>query len=220
MKQLFLFTIVCLLAGYSSFAQDIITKKDGSVIKARISEVGQTSVKYKYYSNLDGPVFTIGKSEIQMITYQNGEQDVFKTDGQNFSIPEGIMTLDRRTGKVSINGMNIDKQSTYLYFTPEANEMYQSGNTISNVGDILIGTGIGFAAGYFLGSVLSGKDQNGGVYAVCAGLVAIGLPLHISGLHKIENAIADYNAKHGYAHYKPEFSFGAQQHGLGLALNF
>ena len=84
MKQLFLFTIVCLLAGYSSFAQDIITKKDGSVIKARISEVSPTNVKYTNYLDIDGPVFTISYTEIQKITYANGEQIVFKADGQNY----------------------------------------------------------------------------------------------------------------------------------------
>ena len=120
MKRLILLAFL-LVAGYSAFAQDIITKKDGTDIKAKISEVGTTEVKYKIFSNLDGPVYTISKSDILMITYENGERDIFNTESKsNTSIPEGIMTLDRWTGRLSINGMNIDKKSTHLYFSPEA----------------------------------------------------------------------------------------------------
>ena len=78
MKRLILLAFL-LVAGYSAFAQDIITKKDGTDIKAKISEVGTTEVKYKNFSNLDGPVYTISKSDILMITYENGERDIFNT---------------------------------------------------------------------------------------------------------------------------------------------
>ena len=105
MKRLILLAFL-LVAGYSAFAQDIITKKDETDIKAKISEVGTTEVKYKNFSNLDGPDYTISKSDILMITYENGERDIFNTESKsNTSIPEGIMTLDRWTGRLSINGM-------------------------------------------------------------------------------------------------------------------
>ena len=139
------------------------------------------------------------------------------------TLPEGIMTLDRWTGRLSINGMNIDKNSTYLYFTPEAEAMYKSGDSISTVGDILISVGAGFAAGYLIGGLASGNKNSkadGAVYGVCAGLVLVGLPLHIVGLNKINNAIADYNTRHGYAQNTPELTIGAQQYGMGIALKF
>lgn len=221
MKRFILLAIM-LVVGYSAFAQDIITKKDGTDIKAKISEVGTTEVKYKSFSNLEGPTYTLPKADILMITYENGERDIFNTETKsNSNVPEGIMTLDRRSGRLSINGMNIDKNSTHLYFTPEANAMYKSGDSISTVGDILMSVGVGGAAGYLVGSLASGNTQGGGVvYGICAGLVVIGLPMHIIGVNKINNAIADYNSKHGYAHNTPELSIGAQQYGMGIALRF
>lgn len=66
----FLFSII-------SHAQDIIVKKDGTVIQAKVSEIGTSEVKYKKWSNQDGPVYAIAKGEILAITYQNGEKEMF-----------------------------------------------------------------------------------------------------------------------------------------------
>ena len=57
----------------TGLTEDIILKKDGSVIKAKISELGEDEVKYKLYSSPDGPVMAIKKSDIESI----------KIDGQS-----------------------------------------------------------------------------------------------------------------------------------------
>ena len=221
MKRLILLTFL-LLAASSAFAQDIITKRDGTDVKARISEVGTNVVKYKYYTNLNGPDYTIAKSDILMITYENGERDVFDTPSQSQKAgTDGPMTLDRWTGRLAINGMTIDKKSTHLYLSPEVNALYKKGDTISSVGDFLIALGLGGAVGYLVGSLASGNTQSGAaVYGVCAGLAVIGLPLHIVGLNQINSAISEYNASHGYAHNTPTVTVGATPSGIGLALNF
>lgn len=71
--------LVCLLllCAASVSAQDVIVKKDGSTILSKVLEVGQDEVKYKNFSNLDGPTYTIRKSELQSINYQNGAKDTF-----------------------------------------------------------------------------------------------------------------------------------------------
>jgi hypothetical protein len=74
----FLLLFVLLTASYSAFAQDIITRKDGTDIEARILEVTTTEVKYKKFSNLDGPIFYIPKSDILIVRYENGENEVFQ----------------------------------------------------------------------------------------------------------------------------------------------
>lgn len=56
-----------------AFAQDVIVKKDGSAILSKILEVNTSDIKYKKYSNLDGQVYTMQKSEILSINYENGE---------------------------------------------------------------------------------------------------------------------------------------------------
>ena len=73
-KSLFLSLI---LFTISVNAQDVIVKKDGSTILSKVFEIGSSEIKYKKHSHLDGPIYTIVKSDIQAINYENGEKEVF-----------------------------------------------------------------------------------------------------------------------------------------------
>ena len=75
MKHLLVFLL--LLCSASVSAQDVIVKKDGSTILSKVLEVNTADVKYKKFSNPDGPTYTINKSEILSINYENGERDDF-----------------------------------------------------------------------------------------------------------------------------------------------
>ena len=77
MKKLLLALASAFICGISVFAQDVITKKDGTDIQVKILEVSSNEVKYKKYSNPDGPTFTLPKSEILIVRYENGENEVF-----------------------------------------------------------------------------------------------------------------------------------------------
>ena len=79
MKRI-LIVLVTLCSVVSAFAQDLITKKDGTDIKAKITEVNTDNVKYKRSDNLNGPTYTINKSEILMIIYGNGMREIFNTE--------------------------------------------------------------------------------------------------------------------------------------------
>lgn len=59
-------------------AQDIITTKDGKDIQSKILEVNANEVKYKKYNNLDGPTFTLSKSEILIVRYEMAKTRCFK----------------------------------------------------------------------------------------------------------------------------------------------
>ena len=56
--------LLMLFLTTKSFAQDIIVKPDGTIIKSKVLEVGLDEVKYKKSSNLKGPVYTLSKKEI------------------------------------------------------------------------------------------------------------------------------------------------------------
>ncbi len=76
MKKLLPSLIFLLIAfSFDSFAQDIIYKKDGSKEEVKIILVGDTEIQYKKFSNPDGPVYSVGKDDILLITYQNGEYE-------------------------------------------------------------------------------------------------------------------------------------------------
>lgn len=62
-------------------AQDVIVKKDGTTILSKVLEVNPADIKYKKYSNQNGPTYTITKAEVMSINYEGGDKDVF-TDSQ------------------------------------------------------------------------------------------------------------------------------------------
>ncbi len=74
---------VVLFFPVSLFSQDVIMKTDGSKIFSRVDEVTEAEVKYKKYSNLNGPVYALSKSDIRYIQYENGVRDVFSTDDKS-----------------------------------------------------------------------------------------------------------------------------------------
>lgn len=81
MKQLFVFAMILLSASYL-YAQDVITLRTGEIINAKVAEVGISEVRYFKASNVDGPVYVVGKADISQIVYNNGNRDVFNTTTQ------------------------------------------------------------------------------------------------------------------------------------------
>ncbi len=67
----------CLLCPAGSFAQDKIQKTDKTVIEAKVVEIGATDIKYKKFSNPDGPTYIIPRKDVSVIVYENGEKEVY-----------------------------------------------------------------------------------------------------------------------------------------------
>lgn len=76
MKKLFILLVTLVVLNVS--AQDVIVKLNGDELQCKVLEVNKNEVKYKRWSNLDGPTFVEEKSDVFMIKYQNGEKDVFE----------------------------------------------------------------------------------------------------------------------------------------------
>jgi hypothetical protein len=76
MKKI-LFTLF-LFSGYLCHSQDIILKTDKSELKAKVVEINDAEVKYKKWDNLEGPVYSMGKTNIFMIIYANGQREIFR----------------------------------------------------------------------------------------------------------------------------------------------
>ena len=66
-----------LFMGINLYAQDVIVKKDGTTIMAKVLSVEIDVVKYKAWNNQDGPTYTIAKTELLSINYINGTKDDF-----------------------------------------------------------------------------------------------------------------------------------------------
>lgn len=134
MNKLFKYTMpkrilvcVCCLSMCcgSFFAQDVIVKKDGVTIMAKLLEVNPTDIKYKKFSNPSGPTYTINISEVMCINYENGDRDTFDTpqtdntpkaaateaDAVPFDNAEQVRRFNQRA--VHFNGMS-DKRANAL----------------------------------------------------------------------------------------------------------
>lgn len=78
-------------------AQDIIVKRNGDELQCRILEVSKNEVKYKRWTNQDGPAFSEKKSNIFMIKYENGEKDVIahsSSASESSAISSGMNSVD------------------------------------------------------------------------------------------------------------------------------
>ena len=89
MKKLFFLLTMCVVFNLS--AQDIIVKRNGDELQCRILEVSKNEVKYKRWTNQDGPAFSEKKSNIFMIKYENGEKDMIAHSSPT-SEPSAIST--------------------------------------------------------------------------------------------------------------------------------
>ena len=79
-KKLFLIFACLVFFAATGFAQDIITKQDGDIIRANISEVSIESVRYRKFELPDGPDYVLAASEVLMIKYKSGSKDMFEKD--------------------------------------------------------------------------------------------------------------------------------------------
>ena len=89
-----LFIITMLVSISTAFSQDVITKKTGEDISAKISEITQTEIKYKKFDNLEGPLFTMLKSDVLIVRYENGTKDIFNDEIQAVVTNQPNVMLD------------------------------------------------------------------------------------------------------------------------------
>ncbi len=89
-------------------AQDIIIRKDGTEVQAKVLEVNPKEIKYKRFDNQEGPVYSEEKNRIRKIKYKNGTEDVLVKDS---SLPEQDaivwqpMPQEKKVKRVSYSGL-------------------------------------------------------------------------------------------------------------------
>lgn len=134
MKRLFILFVTILCASLC-FAQDVIVKKDGSTILARVLEVTQTSVSYKTYDNQDGPTCKIGVSELQTINYQNGSKTNFADfdPQENGSVSDSYSEMQVVSEEKVVQHPN-DQQLLQLYDVAVRDGKMRKAKTLKMVG--------------------------------------------------------------------------------------
>jgi hypothetical protein len=121
MKRIFILSII-LCAAIQVWAQDVITLNSGDEIEALVQKIGETEVAYKKWDFQDGPTFTIRKSEIFRIRYQNGTKEVFN------NLPEPKEPQPEQT-----NYTPVTPPPPVTPLTPLQKEFYSIGNNDSEM---------------------------------------------------------------------------------------
>lgn len=145
MKKLSLL-VVLLCVSMVTIAQDVIVKKDGSTIQSKVMEINGTEIKYKKWSNQDGPLYSIGRSEILSINYQNGEVEKFSEVFVENNLPtselpvytgEDLTIEGWRREDIALNGHILSNDEIKYYLGSEAYELYESAKNKMKVNAIL-----------------------------------------------------------------------------------
>ncbi|MBP5135637.1 MAG: hypothetical protein ILP24_07775 [Paludibacteraceae bacterium] len=106
MKKLLLL-FVLFYASLMTMAQDVIVKKDGSTIQSKVLEINGTEIKYKKWSNLEGPLYNINKNEIYSINYQNGEVELITIETNPQSSYSNNERMERKGMDLALNGRKL-----------------------------------------------------------------------------------------------------------------
>lgn len=79
--------IVFTFGSFTIHAQDILTLKSGSEIKGVITEITQDQIKFK--KTPEGPIYSLNKSDVFMIVYENGRKEIVQSQNtpDNTTVP-------------------------------------------------------------------------------------------------------------------------------------
>lgn len=78
MKKAILILLAAVCGVFTAAAQDIIVKTDESKIEAKVTEISPDAVRYKRFSNPDGPTYVLPVADVDHIRYANGEVERFE----------------------------------------------------------------------------------------------------------------------------------------------
>lgn len=112
MKKTILIAFI-LSFNFIALSQDIIMLQNGDELKASVLKIELNSIVYKKFNNLNGPEYSLNKSDVFMIKYKNGEKDIF---GLNSS--ENTQEYTNANSMNSNNNNYVGKEISYYDGVP------------------------------------------------------------------------------------------------------
>jgi len=132
--------IILMTLGLYVNAQDIIITNVNDSINAKVIEINTNEIKYKNTNNLNGPIYTILKTDVFKITYYNGTIDVFNNNtvilDDNFLrlSRENPLMLLKKGNNAFIEILDSDSRAGERYFKDALRE-WGYWNIVDNVKD-------------------------------------------------------------------------------------
>lgn len=234
-----LFLIFSLLLGILVNAQDIILKKDGNEIKAKVLEITDQFIKYKDFDFQEGPMRNIKIVDVFMIKYKDGQKEIFsnnlatKTEKQGKDInqneaatvqnPNHNNSLEKEFSMIGDNDkmmLEFFKKNYYTGYYNDFNSAYRQ----RNIGISLLVPGIIFSCGGLLFLGTGNYVATGYIFFVTGqGLIIASIPVSASAGRRKASMKEDFmRTELGYKDYgyKPSLNVGFTGNGLGISLNF
>lgn len=88
MHRNILLAVILLFSAGVATAQDVILKKDNTTVLSKVLEITSTEIKYKKWSNQEGPTYSINRSEVTRINFQNGDVEQFTAQNVPVTHPQ------------------------------------------------------------------------------------------------------------------------------------
>lgn len=224
--------ILSILLSVSAMAQDVILKQNGDEIQCKLIEVGTENIKYKKWSNLNGPTFVEERNDVFMIKYENGEKDVFgmKKTKQNHSLPiTGTSMPNLAYDNKSVSGLSsggvvipvVDAQTIMGDNWKE----FEKFNQQRKKGKHLLVTGIILKSAATPVSVLAIIYGYIPLYITASGLqsastpfIATGIVNLVKGQRNCKRLVKQHDSS--TIGFNPEFDFGVGVNAMTFRMNF
>lgn len=200
MKRLIMLLSTLVFFAVSAAAQDFVTKRNGEDIPAIVDEVGPDYVRFRLWDEPDGVTYTMLKSEILMIRYATGRNEVFD---QMSSLAVAPMMKYKEMAKVY--DYRLYQKSLYDRYSPAGSGV--ASFFIPGLGQMICGEwGRGFAwlgghvGCYMLTGISAIAESDTLVLMGIAGLLAIDICSIVDGVRvaKVKNMYMEDLRRSGY----------------------
>ena len=231
-----------------AFAQDVIVMKDQSTVISKVLEITSTEIKYKKWSNQDGPTYTIDRTDVVCINYENGEvekfQDAIQEKAQNNPISQQntysqqvqypyFGKMERAGASLSINGQKLSQGEIQILLGEQNYQLYKKGKEVVHSGQAVGIVGLVVLTAAEIYTEVRNSDQEiKNMRPLKLGLAYFGVSsaacilLCIYGGKSIDRVVNEFNNSHGYyslsispSLLKLEAPQSQGNYGLGLTLN-
>ena len=85
MKKILILSTSIFFLSLAAKSQDKIYRNNGKIVEAKIIEIGSSEIKYREFSNPEGPIYVLEADRIKKIVFQNGKEQKFE---DNLKDPE------------------------------------------------------------------------------------------------------------------------------------
>jgi hypothetical protein len=127
-KIVFIFYLIINCIAYETNAQDTLFLRNSSKVVVKLNEITPTQLKYKRFDNMEGPNYSINKSEVDYVIFANGLKEQFElttyTNSNNNSSTEPIINNAPSTQNSNNQPENYGNEQTELKGRIDARRYY------------------------------------------------------------------------------------------------